>query len=379
MKNIFLSFLIGLLSVSLQGQLKVFTNGDTKVGTTGTPNIANTKLDVHGAFFVRGIATIPNTGFVINSTNSEGPWFGAHTDGNGLSTANFIASRFRPGAAGVFIETSPATTAGNLRTWTTRMNITPQGAVGIGKYPVNAPGNLDVAGSIYHNGLLIYSDKRLKKNVEKYSRGLEVVKQLNPISYNYNGKAGTNTNGTHIGLFAQELQKYAPELVSIVKSETVTHDINGTEVIDSEEYLAVHDDEIKYLLITAIKDQQNIIDNQETRISQLEELVQKFVYTDSRNVLEVDLEETQFAHLGQNNPNPFDATTSIEYSIPTEFTSAQLEIFNLNGQIIKSVELKNAGKGQIYLNSLNLTGGQYSYSLIVDGKLIDSKKMMIVK
>ena len=80
---------------------------------------------------------------------------------------------------------------------------------------------LDVAGSAFKSDGLsnwnIMSDKRLKKNIKHYKDGLNIIYQLEPVSYEYNGKVGTIDGAKGIGVIAQDLQKVAPHMVSEFK------------------------------------------------------------------------------------------------------------------------------------------------------------------
>ena len=58
-------------------------------------------------------------------------------------------------------------------------------------------------------------------------------------------------------------------------------------------------------------------------------------------------------------------------------SSGIIKISNTNGQGIKSINLSAKNSGQITIQTNNLIAGTYFYSLIVDGKTIDTKKMVI--
>lgn len=90
-------------------------------------------------------------------------------------------------------------------------------------------------------------------------------------------------------------------------------------------------------------------------------------------------DDNTFISLAQNSPNPFRGSTSIEYSLPQSVENAYLSINNMNGQQISKVELTQRGDGSITLNTDQLKNGLYSYSLVVDNKLIDTKKMVLVE
>ena len=49
------------------------------------------------------------------------------------------------------------------------------------------------------------------------------------------------------------------------------------------------------------------------------------------------------------------------------------------GKILKEAELTGSGKGSLQLNIPAATSGAYTYSLYVNGKLIDTKQMIAAK
>jgi hypothetical protein len=85
------------------------------------------------------------------------------------------------------------------------------------------------------------------------------------------------------------------------------------------------------------------------------------------------------AHLEQNAPNPFHTSTIIRYHLPQGTFSAQVLINNTKGQLLKSISLNSGGSGQITLQAGTLAAGSYTYTLFVDGKQVDTKRMLIVK
>jgi hypothetical protein len=81
--------------------------------------------------------------------------------------------------------------------------------------------------------------------------------------------------------------------------------------------------------------------------------------------------------LGQNIPNPFDQSTRIEYFVPEGVSQAQLQLTTSQGLIVALFPLPERGKGEITLEANLLTAGSYYYSLIVDGRLHQTKQMVI--
>jgi len=80
--------------------------------------------------------------------------------------------------------------------------------------------------------------------------------------------------------------------------------------------------------------------------------------------------------LNQNQPNPFAEQTIITYSIPQTANSAQILFYDMNGKQINSVTITAKGAGQLNVYANDLSNGTYSYTLIVDGGVIDTKKMI---
>lgn len=82
-------------------------------------------------------------------------------------------------------------------------------------------------------------------------------------------------------------------------------------------------------------------------------------------------------YLDQNAPNPVRSTTTIRYIIPEASTSAVLTLTNAKGQVVKTMSLNNRSIGQVNLNTQELASGTYSYTLYVDGKQVDSKRLVV--
>lgn len=67
----------------------------------------------------------------------------------------------------------------------------------------------------------VYSDERLKEDVQPYEDGLAAVMALRPVSFRYNGMEGLTADTTHIGLVAQDVEAVAPYMVSTHEGEAL--------------------------------------------------------------------------------------------------------------------------------------------------------------
>ncbi len=98
----------------------------------------------------------------------------------------------------------------------------------------------------------VASDARLKKDVTNYTEGLDELLKIHPVRFTYTGEAGMPQE-TGIGVLAQELQKVAPYMVSNWSYKKDKEDTG-------QEYLAVDNGPMTYMLINAVKEQQEIIE-----------------------------------------------------------------------------------------------------------------------
>ena len=111
---------------------------------------------------------------------------------------------------------------------------------------------IDSSGNIgAPSGTNIYnaSDSRLKKNVVDLSKGLDVIKSLRPISFNWIDGFCDEEKETLYGFIAQEIEKIDKNLVEKFGSGTVTI---GEQVID--DVVRVKEKSIIPLLVKSIQE-----------------------------------------------------------------------------------------------------------------------------
>jgi hypothetical protein len=111
-------------------------------------------------------------------------------------------------------------------------------------------GQLDVEGAVVAYSSTV-SDERLKENIAPVENALEIVKQLNGVSFNYkkDGKPA-------VGLIAQEVEKVVPSAVQ--ETEILGHD---------GEYKILEYTQLIGVLVEAIKDQQEQIEELKSKLS----------------------------------------------------------------------------------------------------------------
>jgi hypothetical protein len=76
-----------------------------------------------------------------------------------------------------------------------------------------------------------YSERRVKKNIEDYSSGLDEICKLKPRRYQFNDEGpGIDDGRSYIGLIADEVEDIFPEIVS-QREEILVKTIDATAVV----------------------------------------------------------------------------------------------------------------------------------------------------
>ncbi len=123
----------------------------------------------------------------------------------------------------------------------------------------------------YYDVIAYYSDERLKTKTGKIDNALTKIMSLEGFSYVHNDLAVsvgyTDNKKQQIGLSAQEVQKIAPELVTLAAFD-VAFDENGNEYSKSgENYLTIKYDRLVPILVEAIKEQQKQIEELKAKLN----------------------------------------------------------------------------------------------------------------
>ena len=129
--------------------------------------------------------------------------------------------------------------------------------LGDGNYTYVVAGSAD-QGAYLGTGFYSISDRRFKSNIIPLESSLESISKIGARRY-FNNITKTND----IGVIAQEVQSYFPELVREV------------EKVNGESRLIVNYSGFVPILINAINEQQQIIDEQEEKLAEIDELRQE--------------------------------------------------------------------------------------------------------
>ncbi|HVX52689.1 MAG TPA: tail fiber domain-containing protein [Chitinophagaceae bacterium] len=257
-------------------------------------------------------------------------------------------------------------------------------------------------GNTYAYGVYQTSDKNLKKNIKDFGDAMSIINRLKPKTYEFlqDGKYAVMhlPAGQQYGLIAQDLETVLPGLVKEVDYiGTVTGKMADTSATATKKSLAIQpaavDEKITTkavnyialipIIIKALQEmnaskdsaiaQQNIkINDLQNQVNQLKTMITSSATSQQSTFI-------TSASLAQNEPNPFGNTTTISYTLPQKYSSAKIIISDKNGGALKQVNLSAKGKGSVHIDAATLSSGAYQYSLYVDGRLIDTKQMVLQK
>lgn len=389
MKKLFSFLTIWLSAIMCFAQIQVSSTGNVGIGDTIT---TDKKLYVHTTGgYDAGIYSY------IKSTNAWGPAVAAYAEfatdrqiairgyasnvspaasGRSYGVMGIAGNRssgYNYGIYGVLQGTNNGTAVfGTVSTYQVpQIN---------GRYAGYFDGDTYVTGVLTAGEITTLSDARYKSNIQQInSTALTKIAALNPVQYTMatgraialantaqSDTASTMTmttsnedlaraNKVHYGLLAQEVKELYPELVHEDAAGVMS--INYTELIP--------------LLIQAVQD--------------LSEQVSTLSNSSSASArkqapkLQDSTTETITATLYQNNPNPFTEVTTISYIVPTEAKQASIYIYNMLGEQLSQYDVSTFGEGNITISANELYAGTFLYSLVVDGKLIDTKQMIITQ
>lgn len=261
-------------------------------------------------------------------------------------------------------------TDGNRRVTIDLLN----GRVGIGNespfYQLNL--SLNSAAKPTSSAWTVPSDQRLKKDVIDFTDGLKIIQQIHPVWFSYTGEAGMPAGERGVGTLAQELQKVAPYMVN---EWTYTDEASGKET----NYLDVDYHALLFMFINAFKEQEQSIQELQSELKSIKTQTAGSKTEESKEGVYSPSTDNEGGLLGQNIPNPFDNSTLIPFRIPKDCKDATIMISeSATGKIARVIPVA-CGETQLTLEAGLLPGGNYSYSLIIDGRIISTKGMIIQK
>ncbi len=386
--------------------------GNTGCGDNALQNIDNQRDNAaFGQDAIRGDTTY-GTG---NNNSSLGTLSLINNYGDNNSALGYSAGyNNTSGTGNLFLGANADIVSGN--------NISGAAAIGAGAI-VSASNKMQLGSSATilstTGGYTIVSDKRFKQNIEdKKVPGLNFIDNLHPVTYTFNYKSFddflrkknkiTDENYQNqllekskiqqTGFIAQEVDQLVKDSGFVFNGVYEPQNNNDNYALDYSRFVvplvkAVQElssqNDIKQEQIDSLKQSNQALNDKlntlSDKINQVENAMSQCCNSFSSSMQSYDNSQAQSitinaaASLNQNVPNPFNSSSSISYYIPSGSHNAELMITDASGKTLKTYSITQSGSGKQIITGRELTSGMYQYSLLVDGKIIDTKKMILSK
>src|SRR6266542_3415498 len=278
-------------------------------------------------------------------------------------------------------------------------------------------GNTSVTSIGGQVGWSIFSDGRYKRDIKENVAGLAFINSLRPVTYTVNvqglneyfnkGRKQVSDNAisdiedetanaemkkaeeasakiVYNGFIAQEVEEAAKKLNFEFSGVDKPQNVDGLYSLRYDNFVVPLVKAVQELskmsegLLAENDEKDTKINNLQKQIDELKALVLSNNQNNTFSRTETNKKITS-AFLAQNVPNPFVNTTTISYSLPPKFTSAQIIITDKNGKQLKQLNISGSSNGALNIDASTLSSGTYNYSLIIDGKIITTKQMMVIK
>jgi hypothetical protein len=239
--------------------------GGLGIGTNspaGTLHAVNTsgslRLNNLGATFVTRQIGTPL--IVTNEDNNSTQNYG-HIElirGNGAGTDCFITTT-GDGTNGV---SAMGFWIGGMK-----MQILSGGNIGIGTLLpdqlLSVNGNASKPGG---GSWVTFSDRRVKHSINPFTDGLNVIMQLDPVTFKYNEKSGyADTNKEFVGFIAQDVEKVAPYMVNLYDDSKGTSGLADKRQFDESA--------LNKILVNAVQQQQAQIEQLKKELQEMKSLL----------------------------------------------------------------------------------------------------------
>jgi hypothetical protein len=342
-----------------------------------------------------------NTTGINNSAEGVAALFGNTSGGGNTAVGANALQNNQTGNNNTALGAVAGTTSANLN-YTTAIG-TGAAASASNQVRIGSVGSVGDPNSIGGKvGWSTLSDGRAKKNIKENVPGLVFINKLKPITYNIDadainkivqipviknneGKiikpsadnlaaAKANEAIVYTGFVAQDVEKAAKSL---------NYDFSGVDAAKNDKDLyGLRYSDFVVPLVKAVQELTKMNDDKDEKINDLQKQIDELKTLITGNQSETIKQQSTIingASIEQNIPNPFANATTINYTLPQTNVAAQIIIRDKAGKTLKTVNVSGSGKGSLKVDAATLASGAYSYSLIVNGKLIGTKEMILAK
>lgn len=352
---------------------------------TGASALYNTNTGFANTAFGAGVLYSNTTG-KYNTAAGDYALYNTYTSWGNTAFGDIAGASFNNGYYNTFIGAETDATAADIYNST---------ALGRGAR-VSAPSQVRIGNSFVtsiggYAGWSTISDGRVKKNIKDNVPGLAFINKLKAVTYNLDlavadkflqapGIKQDNVKQRELskpdmaareakqkivytGFIAQDVERAAKEL---------GYDFSGIDPAKSDKELySLRYAEFVVPLVKAVQELSEKVEKLEAALAEKN--------NGDVAALTSKIPGVAGAGLSQNSPNPFSNTTTISFTLPQQYQAAKIIITNKSGIVLRQVNVTGNGKKNLTLDASAFSVGAYQYALYIDGRLIDSKQMILAR
>ncbi len=238
----------------------------------------------------------------------------------------------------------------------------------------------DIGGQVSWSTL---SDGRFKRDIKEDIAGLEFINKLRPVSYTVDHAALVRSHNIpdsiatqlQVGRKADVRQTgfVAQEVEAIIKKGN--YSFNGVKAPQNDnDHYSIRYAEFVVPLVKAVQELTTQLNEQKLEITALKQKLSR-----AEEGTSADINSNMNIVLFQNNPNPFSSDTEIKMALPETTQQATLILYNMEGKQLKNFQVNERGNASVKISGNDFNAGIYLYALIVDGKVVDTKRLILTK
>ena len=341
----------GIVGVGTAG----LSDSNSAIGVRGTTFGAANSVGVYGGSYIFDIA-YENFAGVFGSTSSSFPYFqhsgiyAGYFDGTVRATGPMYAQAFY---------TPSANPTGGSNNENTSVSLIGEEENVTDKLRNVSSFELQHTEQATATKKASPADEFLKgRNIQDLTK--KELHQLDSICMNTPAEKTDPLASVNYGLDAAQLKAVFPKLVQ--QDKEGNYSINYVEMVP--------------LLVKSINEMSAKIETLEQQLGV--EKQAKRVKSETTGI-ENNVSDIDMVRMDQNKPNPFSESTVIGLNIPEKTQKANIFIYDLSGKQIQNVPVAERGETNITVYASELGAGMYTYTLVVEGKVVVTRKMVIIK